>query len=74
MRLHFRREDFTGSEIDLADCPDLGPALTVLAAFCEGETHIINAGRLRMKESDRIAAMEEELKSWVWKSPPRQIR
>ena len=51
-----------GGEIDLADCPDLGPVLTVLAAFCEGETHIINAGRLRMKESDRIAAMEEELK------------
>lgn len=51
-----------GSEIDLADCPDLGPALMVLASFCEGETRIINAGRLRMKESDRIAAMEEELK------------
>lgn len=50
-----------GGEIDLADCPDLGPVLMVLAAFCEGETRIMNAGRLRMKESDRIAAMEEEL-------------
>lgn len=35
--------------------------MMVLAAFCEGETRIMNAGRLRMKESDRIAAMEEEL-------------
>ncbi len=47
--------------IDLADCPDLGPIFMVLAAFCEGETRIIHAGRLRYKESDRIAAMEAEL-------------
>ena len=51
-----------GTVIDLADCPDLGPILTVLGAFCEGELRIENAARLRMKESDRIAAMEEELK------------
>lgn len=51
----------TGQEVDLADCPDLGPILTVLAAGAAGETTIINAGRLRIKESDRAAAMEEEL-------------
>lgn len=51
-----------GCEIDLADCPDLGPILTVLGAFCNGEMRIINAGRLRVKESDRIEAMETELK------------
>lgn len=50
-----------GCEIDLADCPDLGPILCVLAAFAQGKTHIKNAGRLRLKESDRIAAMEAEL-------------
>lgn len=50
-----------GSEIDIADCPDLGPALMVLAAFSKGETIIKNAKRLRIKESDRINAMEQEL-------------
>lgn len=53
-----------GQVIDLADCPDLGPILCVLAAFSEGESQIIHASRLRMKESDRIAAMEEELRKW----------
>lgn len=56
------KSEVTGSEIDLADCPDLGPILCVLAAFAKGTTHIKNAGRLRIKESDRIAAMECELK------------
>lgn len=50
--------------IDLADCPDLGPILCVLAAYCPGQTKIIHAGRLRIKESDRIQAMENELKKW----------
>lgn len=50
------------STIDLADCPDLGPALFALASQCEGETTFINAGRLRVKESDRIACMEEEMR------------
>lgn len=49
------------TDIDLADCPDLGPVLTVLAAFAEGSTRIYNAGRLRIKESDRIADVVEEL-------------
>ena len=49
-------------EIDLADCPDLGPMLCTLALFCKGTTRIVNAGRLRIKESDRIAAIETELR------------
>ncbi len=47
--------------IDLANCPDLGPILCVLALFCEGTTEIYNAGRLREKESDRIDCVEQEL-------------
>lgn len=50
------------TEIDLADCPDLGPILFTLGCFCNGSTVIRNAGRLRLKESDRISAMQEELK------------
>lgn len=48
-------------EVDLANCPDLGPVLFALAALCRGATRFVNAGRLRIKESDRIAAMEAEL-------------
>ena len=58
----FEKSDLRGTEIDLADCPDLGPVLMVLGALCKGETVIRNAARLRMKESDRIAAMEQELR------------
>ncbi|MEG0692378.1 MAG: 3-phosphoshikimate 1-carboxyvinyltransferase [Oscillospiraceae bacterium] len=50
------------SDIDLSNCPDLGPILTVLCAFSEGESTIFNAVRLRIKESDRIDAMETQLK------------
>ena len=53
-----------GQTIDLANCPDLGPILCILAAYSQGTTHLIHAQRLRMKESDRIAAMEEELRKW----------
>lgn len=51
----------TAAAIDLADCPDLGPALSVLAACARGETRLYNAGRLRIKESDRITDVEAEL-------------
>lgn len=49
-------------DINLEDCPDLGPILMVMGALGDGEFHIYNAQRLRYKESDRIEAMESELK------------
>jgi len=55
------KSEINGIEIDLADCPDLGPILTVLAMYAKGQTRIYNAERLRIKESDRIASMETEL-------------
>ena len=51
-----------GCRIDLSDCPDLGPVLFALAASAEGTSVFVNAGRLRYKESDRISAMEAELR------------
>ncbi len=51
-----------GTTIDLADCPDLGPMMFALATQAEGRTTFLHAGRLRVKESDRIACMEEELR------------
>ncbi|MBE6137310.1 MAG: 3-phosphoshikimate 1-carboxyvinyltransferase [Erysipelotrichaceae bacterium] len=50
-----------GCVIDFAQSPDLGPALTVLAALSSGVTEFINAARLRIKECDRITCMKDEL-------------
>ena len=43
--------------IDVKDVPDLVPVLSVVAAVCPGKTEFVNAGRLRIKESDRIASV-----------------
>ena len=52
-----------GIEIDVRDIPDLVPALAVVACAAEGPTKIINAGRLRLKESDRLFTVWETLKT-----------
>ena len=48
-------------EIDVSDCPDLLPPLAVMAAFHDGITRLINAARLRLKESDRLATVTKML-------------
>lgn len=48
-------------ELDVSQCPDLVPAVGAVAAVRRGTTHIINAARLRMKESDRLAAVAQVL-------------
>ncbi|MBP3891009.1 MAG: 3-phosphoshikimate 1-carboxyvinyltransferase [Solobacterium sp.] len=50
-----------GIEMDLGNCPDLGPILFALATQAKGKTIFKNVARLRLKESDRIEAMKEEL-------------
>ena len=50
-----------GIDIDAAQIPDLVPILCTAAALAEGKTLIYNAGRLRIKESDRLKAMAEGL-------------
>ena len=56
-----REESFP--EIDLQQNPDLGPILFALAAAKNGAV-FTGVGRLRMKESDRLAAMTEELRKF----------
>ncbi len=46
-----------GCRIDCQDTPDLVPALAGAAAFAEGVTEFDNIARLRIKESDRVAAV-----------------
>lgn len=47
--------------IDVSQIPDLVPIMAVLATQTEGITHIVGAARLRIKESDRLAAVTQEL-------------
>ena len=55
-RLTLRSDDLKGCTIDIQDTPDLLPVLSVAAAFAQGKTTFINAARLRLKESDRLAS------------------
>lgn len=48
------------AEIPVADCPDLSPVLMAFAAL-SGGARLTHTARLRFKESDRGAAMAEEL-------------
>jgi 3-phosphoshikimate 1-carboxyvinyltransferase len=49
--------------IDASQIPDLVPVISVIASLKENcTTNIINAGRLRFKESDRLEAMASEMK------------
>lgn len=50
-----------GIEIDVSQCPDLVPPLAIAAAFAQGTTHITGAARLRIKESDRLSALAQNL-------------
>ena len=44
--------------LDVSGCPDLAPPLAVMAALREGRvTRLVNAARLRLKESDRLASI-----------------
>ncbi|GFP75093.1 3-phosphoshikimate 1-carboxyvinyltransferase [Clostridium fungisolvens] len=54
-------EKLVGTTIDAAQCPDIIPVITVAAALAKGTTRIINAGRLRIKECDRLSAISSEL-------------
>lgn len=48
-------------ELDVSQCPDLVPPLAVHAAVRTGTTRIVNAARLRIKESDRLATVTQVL-------------
>jgi len=47
--------------IDGSQCPDIIPVVSLVASLCEGTCEVINAGRLRIKECDRLAAVTSEL-------------
>lgn len=46
---------------DMSDCPDQAQTLAVLAAFADGTTVISGVSSLRIKETERVKALEAEL-------------
>lgn len=58
-----RRKSLTGITVDASAIPDLVPTIAALASLCEGTTRIINAQRLRIKESDRLRTTANMLKA-----------
>ncbi len=53
-----------GAKIDARDVPDLIPVLSMVAACATGETRVVNAARLRIKESDRLQTTAELLRAF----------
>ncbi len=49
-------------DIDMNHIPDMVQTLAVVALFAEGKTTVRNVWNLRVKETDRLAALENELK------------
>ncbi len=50
-------DSLSAQTIDVSNIPDSVPILSVLASVSQGETHIIGAKRLRLKESDRLVTV-----------------
>ncbi len=48
-------------DVDMEDCPDQVMTLAVLAAFAKGTTRIAGVRSLRVKETERVAALKNEL-------------
>lgn len=58
-----RRGALHGITIDAAPIPDLIPVLSAVAALADGETQVVNAARLRLKESDRLESTAAMLRA-----------
>ena len=46
--------------VDASQCPDLVPVVAAIGCCSEGTMRIVNAARLRIKESDRLSAVHDE--------------
>jgi 3-phosphoshikimate 1-carboxyvinyltransferase len=60
--VHGPPERLRGVDVDMNELPDAVLALAVVALFAEGPTRIRNVANLRIKETDRLAALETELR------------
>ncbi|MGH2467259.1 MAG: 3-phosphoshikimate 1-carboxyvinyltransferase [Candidatus Limnocylindrales bacterium] len=51
------RPRLVGATVDMRELPDMLPILAVLGSFAGGRTVLRNVAHVRLKESDRVAAM-----------------
>jgi len=56
-----RQGTLRGGTFDLNETPDMLPAAAVVAAYAEGDTALVNVAHARIKETDRIAVVVQEL-------------
>lgn len=78
-----KKNQLLGMTIDCKNIPDAAMTLAVIALFAEGATTLKSIASWRVKETDRISAMENELKklgasvkttkSSITITPPRSI-
>jgi 3-phosphoshikimate 1-carboxyvinyltransferase len=73
-----------GLDIDMVDMPDAAMTLATLALFADGPTRISGIGSWRVKETERVVAVRDQLRKvgatveegpdWIRVTPPAQIR
>ena len=56
-----RKKSLQAVQLDMGTCPDLVPTVAVLASMSRGKTVITNVRHLRIKESDRLAGVYNEI-------------
>ncbi|MCH8748747.1 hypothetical protein IH781_03265 [Patescibacteria group bacterium] len=59
--IRVRANELTGCELDLNATPDALPMMAVVGCFARGQTRLVNVPQARLKETDRIAVMCQEL-------------
>lgn len=58
-----KKANLKACTVDASEIPDLVPVISVVASAAKGDTRIINAARLRLKESDRLTTTASLLNS-----------
>lgn len=56
-----KRSHLVGNNINIENCPDIGPIVALMCALSKGKSIISGASRLRIKESDRIESTVQVL-------------
>lgn len=57
--IYIKKSKLNAVDVDASQIPDLVPILAVTMALSKGKSRIYNAGRLRIKESDRLKSTTE---------------
>ena len=60
-KIFIKGNPLRGIDINMNNMPDVVQTLAVTSLFAKGETRISGIGNLRIKETDRIEALKEEL-------------